>query len=102
MNWCVRLNDAGPLDDLRSKGFATCEGSLTAEVCARHRVPVRRLRAADLIAGRRGITGHADVSRAFGKSDHWDPGTGFPWQRFVRLVRASDGGGDVVERTAEA
>ena len=75
---------------------------LTAEVCARHRVPVRRLRAEDLIAGKRGITGHVDVSRAFRKSDHWDPGPAFPWQRFLRLVRSAQRRGDVVERAAQA
>ena len=71
---------------------------LTAEVCLRHGIPVRRLRAADLVAGRRGVTGHADVSAAFRKSDHWDPGPAFPWSRFLRLAR----GGDVVERAGEA
>ena len=28
--------------------------------------------------GRRGVTGHADVSAAFRKSDHWDPGARLP------------------------
>jgi N-acetyl-anhydromuramyl-L-alanine amidase AmpD len=89
-------------DDDYSRAVLERAGALTAEVCARHGVPVRRVRAADLAAGRRGITGHADVSRAFKKSDHWDPGPGFPWQRFLRLVRVSEGGGDVVERAAQA
>jgi N-acetyl-anhydromuramyl-L-alanine amidase AmpD len=71
---------------------------LTAEVCLRHDIPIRRIRAADLVAGRRGITGHADVSLAFHKSDHWDPGPDFPWNRFVRLTRSSD----VVERATQA
>ena len=65
--------------------------------CARgYGIPLRRLRAADLVAGRRGVTGHADVSAAFRKSDHWDPGPDFPWARFLRLARGSD----VVERAA--
>jgi N-acetyl-anhydromuramyl-L-alanine amidase AmpD len=71
---------------------------LTAEVCARHGIPLRRLRAADLVANRRGITGHADVSAAFRKSDHWDPGPDFPWTRFLRLARSSN----VVERATQA
>ena len=71
---------------------------LTAEVCARHLIPIRRLRASGLVAGRRGITGHADVSAAFHKSDHWDPGPAFPWDRFLRLARS----GNDVERTREA
>ena len=42
--------------------------------------------------------GHADVSAAFRKSDHWDPGPDFPWTRFLRLARSSD----VVERATQA
>ena len=71
---------------------------LTADVCARYGIPLRRLRAADLVAGKRGVTGHADVSAAFHKSDHWDPGPDFPWTRFLRLAR----GGNVVERATQA
>ena len=61
--------------------------SLVGDVCTRRRIPVRWLVAADLVAGRRGITGHVEVSRAFGKSDHWDPGPGFPVQLFLNEVR---------------
>jgi N-acetyl-anhydromuramyl-L-alanine amidase AmpD len=71
---------------------------LTAVICERYGIPIRRLRAADLVAGRRGITGHADVSAAFRKSDHWDPGPDFPWARYLRLTRGSD----VVERAGRA
>lgn len=60
---------------------------LTAGICARHSLPLRWLQAADLRAGRRGLTGHGEVSRAFGRSDHWDPGPWFPVARFLALVR---------------
>jgi N-acetyl-anhydromuramyl-L-alanine amidase AmpD len=72
--------------------------ALTAEVCARYRIPVRRIRADGLVAGRRGITGHSDVSVAFHKSDHWDPGPAFPWNDFLRRARAGNG----VERIRQA
>jgi N-acetyl-anhydromuramyl-L-alanine amidase AmpD len=61
--------------------------TLVADVCRRHGVPLRRIGAADLRRGRRGISGHGDVSEAFGKSDHWDPGPGFPWHGFLERVR---------------
>lgn len=84
--------------DAYSRAVLQRAARLTAEVCARHGIPLRRLRAADLVAGRSGITGHADVSTAFRKSDHWDPGPDFPWSRFLRLARSSD----VVERAGKA
>jgi N-acetyl-anhydromuramyl-L-alanine amidase AmpD len=62
---------------------------LVADLCRRHDVPARRVDAAGLRAGMRGITGHADVSIAFRKSDHWDPGPAFPWDTFLRRVRAA-------------
>jgi N-acetyl-anhydromuramyl-L-alanine amidase AmpD len=61
--------------------------ALTADICARHAIPVRWLRAAALRNGARGVTGHVEVTRAFRKSDHWDPGPAFPVQHFLGLVR---------------
>ena len=60
-------------NDAYSREVVEQAARLTAEVCARRGIPIRRLRPADLVAGRSGITGHADVSTAFRKSDHWDP-----------------------------
>ena len=61
--------------------------TVVADVCRRRRVPVRWLVADDLAAGRRGLTGHNEVSDAFGQSDHWDPGDGFPIEAFLDSVR---------------
>jgi N-acetyl-anhydromuramyl-L-alanine amidase AmpD len=60
---------------------------LVADICRRHHVPVRWLAPDDLLAGRRGLTGHADVSAAYRRSDHWDPGPGFPVESFLDRVR---------------
>ena len=70
--------------------IATLEraSALAAEVCGRYSIPVQWLRARELRARRRGITGHADVSKAFKRSDHWDPGA-FPVDRFLMLVAAA-------------
>jgi N-acetyl-anhydromuramyl-L-alanine amidase AmpD len=61
--------------------------SLVADICRRRRIPVRWLVADDLVAGRRGVTGHSEVSLAFERSDHWDPGDGFPVESFLDSVR---------------
>ena len=76
-------------EDAYSKAVLRRASTLVADVCRRRRIPVRWLVAGDLRAGRRGITSHAEVSLAFGRSDHWDPGPGFPMERFLSLVRSS-------------
>lgn len=64
---------------------------LVAEVCTRHGVPPVWLTPADLKAGKRGITSHNNVSKAFGQSTHTDPGPAFPAGWFIDLVRAALG-----------
>jgi N-acetyl-anhydromuramyl-L-alanine amidase AmpD len=60
---------------------------LVATKCKEHDIPVAWLEPADLRAGRRGITGHVQVSQAFKRSDHSDPGTHFPVEAYLALVR---------------
>ena len=76
--------------DAYSTGVLTRASEVVAEICRRRRIPVRWLAAADLVAGRRGITGHAEVSTAYRKSDHWDPGPGFPVEPFLDRVRRAE------------
>ncbi len=85
-------------DDDYSRAVLVRAARLTADVCRRHGIPLRRLHPSDLVAGRRGVTGHADVSAAFHRSDHWDPGPDFPWAGFLRSARGSD----VVESARKA
>lgn len=74
-------------EDPYSAAVLARAAALVADICRRHGIPVRRVRPAGLRSGRPGITGHADVSEAFGRSDHWDPGPGFPWDGFLARVR---------------
>lgn len=49
--------------------------------------PIRRVTTDELRRGVRGYADHDQVSKAFGKSDHWDVGPGFPDDLFhARLV----------------
>lgn len=61
---------------------------LTARLCQRWSIPLVRCDATMLRNQLPGITGHADVSQAFRKSSHWDPGPGFPWGYFLERVTA--------------
>lgn len=61
--------------------------SLVAQVCHRWGIPAVRLSVADILAGHKGIIGHADATLAFGtKGGHQDPGTNWPWGQYLELV----------------
>lgn len=56
-------------------------------ICERWQVPIEYVDVGGLIAGRAGVTTHDAVSKAWRRSDHWDPGPGFPIERFLGMVR---------------
>lgn len=82
---------------------------LTAGICQRHGIPVKWVDAEGLLVGERGITSHAEVSKACrlanehrltsspffnsknngatAKTNHSDPGAGFDASAYVALVR---------------
>ncbi len=66
---------------------------LVSGICARHAIPLAFVDASGLVRGERGITTHAEVSKAFKKSTHTDPGKGFPLDAFLDMVRAVPAGG---------
>lgn len=59
---------------------------LVGGLCVAWSVPVVKLGAADLLAGRRGLCGHSDTTAAWKLSTHTDPGQGFPWSSFLNAV----------------
>ena len=79
----------GPRDwaDAYSTKMLELSAELVAKKCEEHDIPVAWLRVADLLAGKRGITGHVQVSQAFKRSDHHDPGPDFPVEAYLALVR---------------
>ena len=78
--------------DAYSRAMLRRAARLVADICERHGIPIVWLESDDLRDERAGITGHAQVSAAFGLSDHWDPGPAFPIEQFLRLVVAAQGG----------
>lgn len=74
--------------DAYSTAMLERSATLVAELCRKYKIPVTWLYAADLVAGKRGITTHDAVSKAFKRGNHWDPGTGFPAERYLALIRA--------------
>ena len=49
-------------------------------------IPLKHLTNAELAAGEAGFVGHNQVSDVYKRSDHWDPGTNFPWSQYMGLV----------------
>jgi N-acetyl-anhydromuramyl-L-alanine amidase AmpD len=76
------------LDDF---GLAMLQRSagLAARLCRRWNIPVTLVLPTGLRIGQRGITTHAYVSEAFGRSKHWDPGPSFPLDRYLNWVAGS-------------
>lgn len=72
--------------DTYSASMLDLASRLVADLCVRFGVPPRALVAADLLAGASGITRHMDVTEAYKRSTHVDPGVGFPMARFVQHV----------------
>lgn len=54
--------------------------------CVKYNIPAHFCNADDLVTGRKGITTHAQVSKAFGGT-HTDPGLFYPKRRLMRKVR---------------
>jgi len=61
---------------------------LVARLCRKHGIPVRYVDEKGLLAGENGITTHHDVTQAFKRSTHTDPGEHFPMAEFVARVQA--------------
>jgi N-acetyl-anhydromuramyl-L-alanine amidase AmpD len=73
--------------DEYSQSMLRISAQHAAEICHLYHVPALKLSPADLIAGRHGICGHADVNAAYHLSSHYDPGPHFPWSQYIAMVR---------------
>jgi N-acetyl-anhydromuramyl-L-alanine amidase AmpD len=73
--------------DNYSKGVLENAAKATAQYCLKYGLPVTHISNAELAAGRKGIIGHVQASQVYKKSDHSDPGSGFPWTYFLGRVR---------------
>lgn len=56
--------------------------------CDTYGIPVRFIRAAELQRGELGITTHYEVSQAWRRTDHTDPGKGFPIDLLIDKIHA--------------
>ena len=57
--------------------------------CDEYTIPPYRLTDDEIRAGMHGLVGHGDVSRALRvEHGHTDPGSGFPWDVYLEMVRS--------------
>lgn len=60
---------------------------LTATLCHKYNLPAEFVDAKGLLAKKKGITTHWEVTKAFKKSTHTDPGKNFPMDIYLQLVQ---------------
>jgi N-acetyl-anhydromuramyl-L-alanine amidase AmpD len=76
-------------------------GRVLADVCRAYGIQVRRASVAEMQSNPRvrAVYSHDDMRRAWGGTDHTDPGGNFPWDRLFAAVNAAMNGGDDVEQS---
>lgn len=83
----VAAQTADQWHDDYSTAMLGLSAKLVADWCFKYNIPAQRLTVAQLIAGQKGIVGHGDVTAAYHKSDHTDPGPNFPWGTYMLAVQ---------------
>lgn len=74
-------------DDAYSQALLRRTARLVVDIAARHHIPLVKLSATHITAGRAGICGHADITRAMHVAGgHTDPGPNFPWDDFTQFL----------------
>lgn len=81
--------DLAGWSDGYSAGLLDTLAAYIVDQAAAYGIPTTMpLAVADLVAGRGGITDHYRIGRAFGRTDHTDVGSSFPWDRLAAAVDA--------------
>lgn len=76
--------------DAYSQQMLSISAALMADKCKQYNVPMAFVDAAALHKGYRGITTHAEITKATGTvGGHTDPGPNFPMSNFISMVQNS-------------
>lgn len=73
-------------NDEFSRSMLGLAAALTARLCREWNIPGTFVDAAGLLRRERGLTTHAEVTKAFHRSTHTDPGPNWPRESFMRQV----------------
>lgn len=88
---CTQASDSATAwADEYHKAMLDRAAKQVARDCVKWGIPVVRLTPAQMQAGKKGICGHADVTKAYPQDpgDHTDPGPNFPWTWFLGRVKS--------------
>lgn len=77
--------------DPYSDAMLHVSAALTSDLCKKYGLPHDYVSATGLLKGLRGFTTHNEVSNAFKKGAHWDPGPNFPMAHYLQLVGQAAG-----------
>jgi N-acetyl-anhydromuramyl-L-alanine amidase AmpD len=72
--------------DEYGKALLENAANAAAQYCLKYNIPRKHLTNDQLRNGHEGIIGHVQATEVFKKSDHTDPGKGFPWDYFIERV----------------
>lgn len=61
---------------------------VVADWCRQEGIPAEKLSAAQFKAAKWGVGGHGDVAKAWGETNHTDPGVNFPFDILIAKVKA--------------
>lgn len=78
--------DGAGWNDAESQAMLRLSAAHTREIALAAGIPLKHLTNAELAAGEAGFVGHNQVSDVYKRSDHWDPGSDFPWDQYMGLV----------------
>jgi hypothetical protein len=84
----ARQTRAEWLDDYGRRMLTGPAADWVAEKAQAYNIPLEYVNAAGLRAGQRGVTTHNEVRLAFGRTNHTDPGPGFPMDVLLAEARA--------------
>ena len=73
--------------DAYSMAMLRLSAKAAADVAMRHAIPTVWLSVEDVLAGKKGFCGHHEISLAYHKSTHTDPGPNFPREQYLDMVR---------------
>jgi hypothetical protein len=81
--------------DSVSRQYIESAAAAAIDISKREGIPLVRLSTFQVAAGRSGYCGHVEISQAFKRSDHTDPGTQFPWDVFAADIARLSGDDDM-------